>query len=269
MGQIKTSHAGHGGNKANGRWADPGAVGSGYTEADIARQINAKIVRATGALDATDNAGRNVNSNLANIVAKMNSVGTDWHISNHLNSASPGATGVEVWYWAGDAPSKTKADQLSKALSDALGIPNRGSKATTDFYVLRNSRGRTLLIEWAFISNPNDVKKLLANMDKAVNALLKVFGYSGGSTSTPKPNPAPAKPSVPSKKLKGEDLPNSGYYRVGVATNIRSAPSTSSAIVGLYNQGQGFYYDSKVKAGGYVWLSYISYSGYRRYVAVV
>lgn len=267
MGQISTSHAGHGGTKANGHWADPGAVGNGYNEADIARQINDKIVKATGALDATDNAGGNVNSNLANIVAKMNSVGTDWHISNHLNSASPGATGVEVWYWTGDAPSKAKADQLSKALSDALGIPNRGSKATTDFYVLRNSRGRTLLIEWAFISNPNDVKKLLANMDKAVNALLKVFGYSGGSAPAPKPNPAPA--PKPSKKLKGEDLPNSGYYTVGVATNIRSAPSTSSTIVGLYNQGQGFYYDSKVVAGGYVWLSYISYSGVRRYVAVV
>lgn len=267
MGQIKTTHAGHGGNKTNGHWADPGAVGNGYNEADIARQINAKIVKATGALDATDNAASNVNGNLANIVAKMNSVGTDWHISNHLNSASPGATGVEVWYWTGDAASKAKADQLSKALSDALGIPNRGSKATTDFYVLRNSRGRTLLIEWAFISNSNDVKKLLANMDKGVNALLKVFGYSGGSVSAPKPNPAPAKPST--TKLKGEDLPNSGYYTVRVATNIRSAASTNSAIVGLYNQGQGFYYDSKVKAGGYVWLSYISYSGVRRYVAVV
>lgn len=266
MGQIKTTHAGHGGNKTNGRWADPGAVGNGYNEADIARQINAKIIKATGALDATDNAGTNVNSNLANIVAKMNSVGTDWHISNHLNSASPGATGVEVWYWTGDAASKAKADQLSKALSDALGIPNRGSKATTDFYVLRNSRGRTLLIEWAFISNPNDVKKLLANMDKGVNALLKVFGYT--STSTPT-KPSTSTPAKPSKKLKGEDLPNSGYYTVRVATNIRSAASTNSAIVGVYNQGQGFYYDSKVVAGGYVWLSYISYSGYRRYVAVV
>lgn len=262
MGQIKTTHAGHGGTKANGHWADPGAVGNGYNEADIARQINDKIVRATGALDATDNAGTNVNSNLANIVAKMNSVGTDWHISNHLNSASPAATGVEVWYWTGDAPSKAKADQLSKALSDALGIPNRGSKPTTDLYVLRNSQGRTLLIEWAFISNPNDVKKLLANMDKAVNALLKVFGYAPSPAPKPNPTPAPA-------KLKGEDLPNSGYYTVGVATNIRSAPSTSSTIVGLYNQGQGFYYDSKVVAGGYVWLSYISYSGVRRYVAVV
>lgn len=267
MGQIKTSHAGHGGNRTNGRWADPGAIGNGYQETDIARQINAKIVKATGALDATDNAGTSINGNLANIVAKMNSVGTDWHISNHLNSASPGATGVEVWYWAGDAVSKAKADQLSKALADALGIVNRGSKPTADFYVLRNSRGRTLLIEWAFISNSNDVKKLLANMDKGVNALLNVFGYANAKPSTPKPTPA--KPSVPSKKLKGSDLPNSGYYTVTVGTNIRSSASTGSAIVGSYNKGQGFNYDSKVTAGGYVWLSYISYSGVRRYVAVV
>lgn len=268
MGQIKTTHAGHGGKKTNGRWADPGAIGNGYQETDIARQINAKIIKATGALDATDNAGTSVNGNLANIVAKMNSVGTDWHISNHLNSASPGATGVEVWYWSGDATSKAKAEQLSKALADALGIVNRGAKPTKDFYVLRNSKGRTLLIEWAFISNANDVKHLLANMDKGVNALLKVFGYSNAKPSTPTPAPKP-KPTPAPSNLKGSDLPNSGYYTVTVGTNIRSSASTGSAIVGSYNKGQGFNYDSKVTAGGYVWLSYISYSGVRRYVAVV
>lgn len=268
MGQITTSHAGHGGKKTNGRWADPGAIGNGYQETDIARQINAKIIKATGALDATDNSGRSINGNLGNIVAKMNSVGKGWHISNHLNSASPGATGVEVWYWSGDATSKAKAEQLSKALADALGIVNRGAKPTKDFYVLRNSKGRTLLIEWAFISNANDVKHLLANMDKGINALLKVFGY--GTTSKPSTPSKPSKPSTPSKpSLKGSSLPNKGSYTFSVNTNIREKASTKSAIVGSYNKGQKVVYDSKVTAGGYVWLSYIGGSGKRRYVAVV
>lgn len=75
--------------------------------------------------------------------------------------------------------------------------------------------------------------------------------------------------SKPVPVIKGSNLSSTGYYTVPVATNIRSASSTSAPIVGLYNKGEGFNYDSKVTAGGYVWLSYVSYSGQRRYVAVV
>lgn len=79
-----------------------------------------------------------------------------------------------------------------------------------------------------------------------------------------------AKPAPkPVPKLKGENLPNSGYYRVTVDTLIRSGAGRGYRDVGMYRKGQGFNYDRKVKAGGYVWLSYISYSGQRRYVAVV
>ncbi|MGX7196714.1 N-acetylmuramoyl-L-alanine amidase [Enterococcus olivae] len=79
-----------------------------------------------------------------------------------------------------------------------------------------------------------------------------------------------AKPAPkPVQKLKGENLPNRGYYKVTANTNIRSGAGTNHRIVGTYAKGQGFNYDRKVIAGGYVWLSYISYSGQRRYVAVV
>jgi len=70
-------------------------------------------------------------------------------------------------------------------------------------------------------------------------------------------------------KLKGSDLPNSGRYTFTANTNIRSNASTGSSVVGLYSKGQSVIYDSKIIAGGYVWLSYIGASGNRRYVAVV
>lgn len=69
--------------------------------------------------------------------------------------------------------------------------------------------------------------------------------------------------------LKGSNLPSSGSYTVPVTTNIRSGAGLGHSVVGTYNAGQSFNYDSKVVADGYVWLSYISYSGHRRYVAVV
>lgn len=51
------------------------------------------------------------------------------------------------------------------------------------------------------------------------------------------------------------------------ACNVRSAPSTSAAIVATYGKGETIYYDRVYKANGYMWLSYIGNSGKRRYVA--
>ncbi|MCD7119483.1 SH3 domain-containing protein, partial [Limosilactobacillus agrestis] len=56
--------------------------------------------------------------------------------------------------------------------------------------------------------------------------------------------------------------------RVAYGLNIRQAPSTSAAIMAQYSGGQSFTYDSKVVANGYLWVSYMSYSGARRYVAI-
>lgn len=61
--------------------------------------------------------------------------------------------------------------------------------------------------------------------------------------------------------------------RKGVATvlvdslNVRNAPSTSAAIMAVYSKGQKFNYDAYQVTNGYVWLSYVSYSGVRRFVA--
>lgn len=67
----------------------------------------------------------------------------------------------------------------------------------------------------------------------------------------------------------GTNLPG-GTYRVNVGTlNIRAGHSTSSADVGNYYRGQTVILDSKYYIqDGYVWGTYIAYSGNRRYVAV-
>lgn len=57
---------------------------------------------------------------------------------------------------------------------------------------------------------------------------------------------------------------------VATGLNVRSAPSTNNQVgkvVAQYKKGQAFLYDSYIDAGGLRWLSYISYSGARRYVA--
>ena len=80
----------------------------------------------------------------------------------------------------------------------------------------------------------------------------------------------------PTDELEGEatsvselqSLPTVRVYTVGVEKlNIRNAPSLNSEVVGTYEKGEEFKYMEFCYAEGYEWLSYISNSGVRRYVA--
>ena len=59
----------------------------------------------------------------------------------------------------------------------------------------------------------------------------------------------------------------SGTGTVVTLVNVRNDPSTNGPIIAQYSPGQTFNYDSWVIGNGYYWLSYVSYSGVRRYVA--
>lgn len=189
---IVSSHAGHGGRKTGNSWADPGAVGSGYQEADVGRTINSKIAALTRCADTTDNAGANANAILENVSANINARADGWHISNHLNAFNGSATGVEVLY--GSPAYASTAAAMSKAIADVLGLPNRGAKDGSWLYIA-NSTGagkKILLIEWCFIDNPANTAKLLASMDNAVKAALNVLGYNFSGAEAVEENPVKA-----------------------------------------------------------------------------
>ncbi|MCT4458112.1 cell wall hydrolase [Lactiplantibacillus paraplantarum] len=60
-----------------------------------------------------------------------------------------------------------------------------------------------------------------------------------------------------------------GAFRFVTTTNIRTAPSTKSSVVGAYNAGETVYYNGTVQAEGYTWLRYLSRSGATHYVAML
>jgi len=190
---ANTTHGGHGGAGAREmRPMDPGAVGSGTTEYKEAAWINNQFIQATKWANTSDYIGRTVNENLYNIAQNINRVAnsSNINISHHFNAFNGKATGVEVWYFLGDEKGRQIATKLSAEISKALGLPNRGAKATTSLYVIRNTNGTSILIEWAFIDNPNDMKQWNSKKHQAVNAALKVLGYGGVS---PENKPEPSK----------------------------------------------------------------------------
>ena len=90
------------------------------------------------------------------------------------------------------------------------------------------------------------------------------FLYNNPTPSTPTPTPTP-QPTTPAD---GTTMQQRGSFRVANGLNVRQAPSTSATIMARYDGGQSFTYDSKVVSNGYLWVSYMSYSGARRYVAI-
>lgn len=62
-------------------------------------------------------------------------------------------------------------------------------------------------------------------------------------------------------------IPESGTFYPNTTINVRDYPSTHGNKVAEYTAGGSLVYDSYVINEGYVWLSYISRSGARRYIA--
>ena len=107
------------------------------------------------------------------------------------------------------------------------------------------------------------------NYDKVVNndgyTWLSYLSYSGhrfyvaiAPTSVTKPVEQPVQPSTPS----------SGTYTFKERSSIKAEPSVVSPELAYYDAGMSVNYDRLVTADGHTWLSYVSYGGNRRYIAI-
>lgn len=173
-------YAGHGTSEKTGAY-DPGAVGNGFKENDLARKIQAaakNYLKSTGLNIHYDENNFTDNDTLGNTYKFKSG------ISIHINSC-PGASGVECYVPLGE--SYLGADvTLMNEISKCLGIPNRGVRSReynsgtvsqrtngvklsgTDYYgEIRNAwkQGISLnILEVGFIQN--DGKKIADRIDE-------------------------------------------------------------------------------------------------------
>ena len=84
----------------------------------------------------------------------------------------------------------------------------------------------------------------------------KMVGVGGTSTT------------VPVQNATRHNLPASGSYTFTARTGIKTQPLVANPDVSYYDAGMSVNYDKVVNNDGYTWLSYLSYSGHRFYVAI-
>ena len=128
--------------------------------------------------DCTDDSNCTASQNLKNIVTKCNAHKVDLDVSIHLNAG--GGTGVETLIY--NDKTKDIATRISKEVSSALGITNRGVKTRTGLYVLKHTNAPALLVECCFVDSQNDAARW--DVEKCAEAIFK--GITG--TSSAKPN---------------------------------------------------------------------------------
>lgn len=112
-------------------------------------------------------------------IAILNSYEADVILSLHCNSAdNKKATGTEVIHYDKSKKGKELATILSKEISKALGLKNRGAKPPF------NGRGNSLLsktkpvcviLEPFFISNDNDLKSAKGKLNEYAEAIKEAL----------------------------------------------------------------------------------------------
>ncbi len=70
-----------------------------------------------------------------------------------------------------------------------------------------------------------------------------------------------AQPASPS-------LAATGTYTFTKPSSIKAQPSVASPELAYYDKGMSVRYDKVLTADGHTWLSYVTYSGARRYVDI-
>ena len=168
-------------------------------------------------------------------------------ISLHANAAGNGgwstARGVEV-FTAGNASSSSK--NASKKICNAIykdvyaidkGFKNRGPK-TANYYVIKHTQCRAVLIEYEFYSNKDGVALLKNKRDLLCEATLKGicehFGvaYKAPSASVKQPVQEAAKPA---------NLPSTGKPWKNGTYNAKVKVTASSLNVRAGRPGSGSY----------------------------
>lgn len=156
----------------NPEGVNAGAEGFGYREQDINYAVGIylrDILLEDGRFEVRnsrntpeESLGTSNATSLAARVRGANEWGADYFISIHCNaSENPAANGTEVYVYRQGTAAAELAQQVLEAIVARLGTKNNGVRVNPSLYVLRRTRMPAILVELAYITNENDVQKLV------------------------------------------------------------------------------------------------------------
>ena len=155
---------GHGGT-------DSGAIGNPIIEKDFNLLIANKVISKLKEYDCTVFYTRNSDKyvSLDERVKLSNNNKCDCFISIHCNSSVKIATGFESFSYTGTS---SLQNNVHSEIIKVIGLKDRGKKKA-NFYVLKHTKAKAILLELGFIINKNDCDVLNSKIDLIVNAIVQ------------------------------------------------------------------------------------------------
>ena len=156
----------------NPEGVNAGAEGFGYREQDITYAVgiylrdilleDGRFAVRNSRNTPEESLGTSNATSLAARVRGANEWGADYFISIHCNaSENPAANGSEVYVYRQGSVAADLAQQVLEAIVARLGTKNNGVRVNPSLYVLRRTQMPAILVELAYITNENDVQKLV------------------------------------------------------------------------------------------------------------
>ena len=154
-----------------------GAVGY-LNEVTEARRVVSKVADYLEKLDCTvhefhDNTSRNQRDNVNTIVKYHNTKTRDLDVSVHFNAGTKEVGGVEVLYYTDG--NKALSAKVSKAISTAVGISDRGAKKRDNLGFLKGTNKPAILIEVCFVDTKTNAEAYNKNFDKCCKAIAEAL----------------------------------------------------------------------------------------------
>ena len=179
----------------NPQGVNAGAEGFGYREQDITYAVGIylrDILLEDGRFEArtSRNAPDEVlgTSNATSLAARVNAAnswGADYFISIHCNaSENPAANGSEVYVYREDSVAAALARQVLDAIVARVGTKDNGVRVNPALYVLRRTQMPAILVELAYITNAEDVQKLVNDQYAFAYAIYEGLCFYLGLTPT-------------------------------------------------------------------------------------
>ena len=158
----------------NPQTVNAGAEGFGYREQDMTYAVSqelARLLRANGNFEVrlTRNTPDEIlgTSNLTSLQERVrvaNEWPADYFISIHANaSTNPAANGTEAYVFRTAGEAYELVEEIVEGIVERMGTQDLGVKANPTLYVLRRTAMPAVLVELAFISNAEDVQKMVSD----------------------------------------------------------------------------------------------------------
>ena len=170
-----------------------GAEGFGYREQDINYAVGTRLgelLQQDGRFEVklsrnspTDSLGTSNATSLASRVNAANEWNADYFISIHANaSTNPAANGTEVYVYRQPSLAADLAADVLEGIVNRMDTKNNGVRVNPALYVLRRTTMPAILVELGYITNTEDVRKMIEDpwgfSQGIYNGILEYFDFS-------------------------------------------------------------------------------------------